>query len=52
MMTKLDIKIKWNQMSRDKIEKQNHLQKTLKAKQIVIKKQGSKLTQIQLIWHF
>jgi hypothetical protein len=37
MNTKLDTKIKWNQMLRNKIEKQNQLQKDINKK-ITIKK--------------
>ena len=48
MMIKLDIKIKWNQMFKDKIEKQNLLQKSLKAKQITIKRI---MIKIDTKWH-
>jgi len=48
MRIKLDIKIKWNQMFKDKIEKQNLLKKSLKAKQITIKRI---MIKINTNWH-
>jgi hypothetical protein len=43
MRTKLDIKIKWNKILRDEINKKLKYKKILKEKQIIIKRMRAKI---------